>query len=234
MGEFLEQMKQVREGNLEVREKLILENIPLVWSMVKRFHYTNLDREELFQIGMVGLLQAVDRFDISYEVRFSTYAVPMILGEMKRFLRDDKPVKITRSIVENRKKIQEIVVENPGLSVMEIAEKSGLKLEDVVLAMESDKPVGSIYETVYDSGESQVLLIDQLDEKGKSLEERVEEQELLSQAFQNLDEEEEKMIRLRFYENKTQTQVGELLHMSQVQVSRMEKKVLKKMRSGIQ
>lgn len=216
------------------REQKILDNMPLVWSMVSRFRYGNQDKEELFQIGMIGLMQAVDRFDSGYGVRFSTYAVPVILGEIRRFLRDDTPVKITRSIVENRKQIRQLLEENAEYTIEEIAKKTNLSTEDVILAMESEKPVESIYEPVYDSGEGEVLLIEQLKKQEKPVEEQVMEKELLQQAFTQLEETEKRLIALRFYENKTQTQVGELLKITQVQVSRMEKKILRKMRQKLE
>ena len=234
MEQLEERITQAHQGDKEAREQLILDNIPLVWSMVGRFHYANRDKDELFQIGMVGLMQAVDRFDVSYGVQFSTYAVPMIIGEIRRFLRDDSLVKVTRSIVEHRKQIRALLEETPGLSVEEIAKRTGLTTEDIILAMESDRPVESIYEPVYDSGESRVMLVDQLKQQDKPIEESVMEKEMLAQAFAKLDDRESRMIRMRFYENKTQTEVGKMLDMTQVQVSRMEKKILLKMRMGIQ
>ena len=234
MSVLEERITRAHEGDMEEREQLILDNIPLVWSMVARFHYANRDKEELFQIGMVGLMQAIDRFDVSFGVQFSTYAVPLIIGEIRRFLRDDAPVRITRSVMENRKRIYQLIEEQGDLPVEEIVRRLGLTMEDVILAMESDKPVESIYEPVFDSGEGQVLLVDQLEQRDKPVEEQVLEKELIEQAFSGLDEREKEMIRLRFYENKTQSQVGEMMQMTQVQVSRMEKKLLLKMRKGIQ
>lgn len=229
-----ERITRAQQGDMEEREQLILDNIPLVWSMVARFCYAGRDKEELFQIGMVGLMQAIDRFDVSFGVQFSTYAVPLIIGEIRRFLRDDTTVKITRSVLENRKRIRQLTEQQEDVTVEEIVKKLGITMEDVILAIDSEKPVESIYEPVYDSGESQVFLVDQLEQQGKPVEEQVMERELIQQAFSTLDEKERQMIRLRFYDNKTQTQVGELLQMTQVQVSRMEKKILLKMRKGIQ
>ncbi len=228
-----ELLERARNGDSEAREEMILNNIPLVWSMVGRFPHAAQEREELFQVGMVGLLCAVDRFDPAYGVQFSTYAVPLILGEIRRFLRDDGPIKVSRSIVENRKKIRGLPDGGRSYSVEEIAEKTGLRVEDVVLAMGSEKPVESIYQSVYDSGEGEVLLVDQLRQRGKPIEQDIEERQLLQQAFGQLNEVEEQLIHLRFFENRTQTQIGEILHMTQVQVSRMEKKILCKMRRGI-
>lgn len=234
MQKWEEQIKLAHQGDVTAREQMILDNIPLVWSMVARFHYANREKEELFQIGMLGLMQAVDRFDVNFGVQFSTYAVPVIMGEIRRFLRDDAPVKVTRSIVENRKQIQKIQTENPGCTMEELAEKSGLSLEDVVLALESEQPVTSIYESVYDSGDSQIFLVDKLEQKEKTIEEQVEEKELLHQALSRLDDREKQMIEMRFFENKTQTQVGKILNMSQVQISRWEKKVLIKIRQVVE
>ena len=233
MEKWEEQIKLAHQGDVTAREQMILDNIPLVWSMVARFRYANRDREELFQNGMLGLMQAVDRFDTGFGVQFSTYAVPVIMGEIRRFLRDDTPVKVTRSIVENRKKIQMVQEKCPGISLGEIAKKSDLSVEDVVLALESEQPVSSIYESVYDSGESQVLLVDKLEQQEKNIEEQVMEKELLTQAFSKLDDRERKMIGVRFFENKNQTQIGEMLNMSHVQISRWEKKVLIKMRQVV-
>lgn len=229
-----ERIQRAQQGDVKEREQLILDNIPLVWSMVGRFHYLGRDKDELFQIGMVGLMQAVDRFDVGFGVQFSTYAVPLIIGEIRRFLRDDAPVKITRSVMENRKRIRELMDAEGDLNVEEIVARLHISMEDVILALESDKPVESIYEPVYDSGESQVYLVDKLEQQEKPIEEQVMERELIEQAFSTLDGREQRMIKLRFYENKTQSQVGELMEMTQVQVSRMEKKILLKMRKGIQ
>lgn len=234
MQKWEEQIKRAQSGDTKAREKMIMDNVPLVWSMVGRFRYANRDREELFQIGMVGLMQAVDRFNTGYGVQFSTYAVPLIVGEIRRFLREDTPMKITRSIVENKRKIQALQEQNPELSLQKIAELSALSMEDVILALESEQTVESIYETVFDSGESAICLVDKLEQEEKPVEEQIMEQTLLQQAFLGLDDKERQVIQLRFFENKTQTQVGKLLDMSQVQVSRWEKKILVKMRRSVE
>lgn len=233
MERLTERIRLAQQGDERERERLILDNVPLVWSVVRRFAYTGKDGEELFQIGMIGLMQALDRFDVSYDVKLSTYAVPMILGEIRRFLRDDTPVKISRNIMTNRQKIKELQEQGEDLSVDEIAERSGLSREDVVLALGSERPVGSIYEPVYDSGEGEVLLVEQLQEKGKSIEQRVMEKQQVDMALGVLDEQEKKLIHMRFFENLTQAQIGKDLKLSQVQVSRMEKKILRKMRQQL-
>ena len=185
----------------------------------------------MFQIGVIGLMQAVDRFDTSYDVKFSTYAVPLIIGEIRRFLRDDTPVKVARSIVENRRRIHALMEQQEHLTVEDIVKETELTMEDVMLALGSERPVESIYEPVYDSGEGEVLLIDQLQKTGKPMEQEVMEHQMLQEAFAQLDETETKVIRLRYFENKTQSQIGELMDMTQVQVFRLEKKILLKMRS---
>lgn len=233
MDGITERIERAQRGDKGERDRLVVDNMPLVWSMVGRFSSSGKDKEELFQIGMIGLMQAIDRFDTTYDVRFSTYAVPLILGEIRRFLRDDNPIKVSRTIAEHRKQIQTLQQGQEDISVDQIVEKTGLTREDVVLAMASARPVTSIYETAYDSGESQVLLVDQLEGKEKPMEEEVLEEQILALAMQALSAEEKNLIQMRFFENMTQTEIAGRLGMSQVQVSRREKKILQKMREFI-
>ena len=233
MDGITERIERAQRGDKGERDRLVVDNMPLVWSMVGRFSSSGKDKEELFQIGMIGLMQAIDRFDTTYDVRFSTYAVPMILGEIRRFLRDDNPIKVSRTIAEHRKQIQTLQQGQEDISVDQIVEKTGLTREDVVLAMASARPVTSIYETAYDSGESQVLLVDQLEGKEKPMEEEVLEEQILALAMQALSAEEKRLIQMRFFENMTQTEIAGRLGMTQVQVSRREKKILQKMREFI-
>lgn len=233
MDGITERIKRAQRGDKGERDRLVVDNMPLVWSMVGRFSSSGKDKEELFQIGMIGLMQAIDRFDTTYDVRFSTYAVPLILGEIRRFLRDDNPIKVSRTIAEHRKQIQTLQQGQEDISVDQIVEKTGLTREDVVLAMASARPVTSIYETAYDSGESQVLVVDQLEGKEKPMEEEVLEEQILALAMQALSAEEKRLIQMRFFENMTQTEIAGRLGMTQVQVSRREKKILQKMREFI-
>lgn len=233
MDGITERIERAQRGDKGERDRLVVDNMPLVWNMVGRFSSSGKDKEELFQIGMIGLMQAIDRFDTTYDVRFSTYAVPLILGEIRRFLRDDNPIKVSRTIAEHRKQIQTLQQGQEDLSVDQIVEKTGLTREDVVLAMASARPVTSIYETAYDSGESQVLLVDQLEGKEKPMEEEVLEEQILALAMQALSAEEKNLIQMRFFENMTQTEIAGRLGMTQVQVSRREKKILQKMREFI-
>ena len=233
MDGITERIERAQRGDKGERDRLVVDNMPLVWSMVGRFSSSGKDKEELFQIGMIGLMQAIDRFDTTYDVRFSTYVVPLILGEIRRFLRDDNPIKVSRTIAEHRKQIQTLQQGQEDISVDQIVEKTGLTREDVVLAMASARPVTSIYETAYDSGESQVLLVDQLEGKEKPMEEEVLEEQILALAMQALSAEEKNLIQMRFFENMTQTEIAGRLGMTQVQVSRREKKILQKMREFI-
>ena len=233
MDGITERIERAQRGDKGERDRLVVDNMPLVWSMVGRFSSSGKDKEELFQIGMIGLMQAIDRFDTTYDVRFSTYAVPLILGEIRRFLRDDNPIKVSRTIAEHRKQIQTLQQGQEDISVDQIVEKTGSTREDVVLAMASARPVISIYETAYDSGESQVLLVDQLEGKEKPMEEEVLEEQILALAMQALSAEEKNLIQMRFFENMTQTEIAGRLGMTQVQVSRREKKILQKMREFI-
>ena len=233
MDGITERIERAQRGDKGERDRLVVDNMPLVWSMVGRFSSSGKDKEELFQIGMIGLMQAIDRFDTTYGVRFSTYAVPLILGEIRRFLRDDNPIKVSRTIAEHRKQIQTLQQGQEDISVDQIVEKTGLTREDVVLAMASARPVTSIYETAYDSGESQVLLVDQLEGKEKPMEEEVLEEQILALAMQALSAEEKNLIQMRFFENMTQSEIAGRLGMTQVQVSRREKKILQKMREFI-
>ena len=233
MDGITERIERAQRGDKGERDRLVVDNMPLVWSMVGRFSSSGKDKEELFQIGMIGLMQAIDRFDTTYDVRFSTYAVPLILGEIRRFLRDDNPIKVSRTIAEHRKQIQTLQQGQEDISVDQIVEKTGLTREDVVLAMASARPVTSIYETAYDSGESQVLVVDQLEGKEKPMEEEVVEEQILALAMQALSAEEKRLIQMRFFENMTQTEIAGRLGMTQVQVSRREKKILQKLREFI-
>lgn len=225
---------QSKNGDKEVRNTLIENNLGLVHHIVKRYLGRGYDAEDLFQIGVIGLIKAVDNFDTTRNYCFSTYAVPLILGEIKRFFRDDGMVKISRRIKENAYRIKQ---ENEGMikrsgreaTISELMDLTGLEQEEIVLALESTKEVESIYKTIYRSDGSQVYLLDKLADvidENEQISNRIVLQELL----ESMEETEQQLIRLRYFENKTQTQVAEIMGISQVQVSRQEKKVLLKMR----
>ena len=224
-------------GDKEAREILIEKNLGLVHHIVKRFLGRGYDAEDLFQIGSIGLMKAIDKFDLSFDVKFSTYAVPMISGEIKRFLRDDGMVKVSRSLKENGWKIKqasERIAHEKGrdASLEEIVEETGLSKEDIVMAMEANVEVESIYKSVYQSDGNEIYLVDRLPEK-RDENEKLLNHMLLQQLMAELGEEEKRLITLRYFQDKTQMEVAKKLGVSQVQVSRMEKKILIRMREKL-
>ena len=227
-------LTQAQAGDREAREVLVEKNLGLVHHIVKRFLGRGYDAEDLFQIGSIGLMKAIDKFDLSYDVKFSTYAVPMIAGEIKRFLRDDGMVKVSRSLKENgirvRRAIEHMAKElgrEPTLS--EIGKTTGLSAEDIVVAMEANAEVESIYKTVYQNDGNEIYMVDRLPDDQDRNEELLNRM-LLEQLLAELTEEEKKLIGLRYFQDKTQVEVAGLLGISQVQVSRLEKRILLRMR----
>lgn len=224
-------------GDKEARERLILDNMALVWSIVRRFSNRGYEAQDLFQIGSIGLIKAIDKFDVSFEVKFSTYAVPMISGEIKRFLRDDGMIKMSRSIKENgwkvRRSMEKLSYElGRDATLEEIAEDAQISLEDVVMALEANVEVESIYKTIYQGDGNEITLEDKLPNENDESEKIVNHM-LMEQLMNLLEEEERELIILRYYEDKTQTEVAKRLGVSQVQVSRLEKKILRRMRSNL-
>ena len=230
-----ELIEKAQKGNKEAMACLIKENCGLIWSIVKRFSGRGYDREDLFQTGAVGLVKAIERFDISLGLKFSTYAVPMIIGEVKRFLRDDGMIKISRSIKETAAKVraaQQLYIQNYGEEAdsEKLAQILNMEKSDVELAIEASKDVESIYKTV-NGEDSDIYVIDKLkaDEKYTPNEELM----LLREAIKKLDENERKIIVMRYFNDKTQSETARKLGISQVQVSRLEKKILSKIRENI-
>ena len=230
-------IQRSHEGDEEAKAQLVEENTGLVWCIVKRFCNRGVEAEDLFQVGSIGLLKAIDKFDLSYNVKFSTYAVPMISGEIKRFLRDDGMIKVSRSLKELaykaylcQEKLQEKWGRDPTVS--EIAEHLGVATEELTQAMDASGDIESLNKPIYQKEGQEIRLMDKLPEK-EGGEERLLNQMLLSQLLAYLNKEERKLIYLRYFANQTQTQVGVTLGISQVQVSRMEKKILKSLREKI-
>ncbi|MCI9337305.1 MAG: SigB/SigF/SigG family RNA polymerase sigma factor [Lachnospiraceae bacterium] len=240
-------------GESEAREVLIESNLGLVRHIVRRFAGRGYDLEDLFQIGVIGLMKAIDKFDLKLGLKFSTYAVPMITGEIKRFLRDDGPVKVSRTIKENGLKVKLARESLQGKNnreptVQEIARAAGLSVEDVVLAMEASIEVESIYSAVYQDDGSEVYLVDKVvrgreGSVGSSVaggcngEDREKEEllnhMLLGQLLDSLEPGDRNLICMRYFQNKTQTEIAARLGVSQVQVSRMEKRILLKLREEV-
>lgn len=227
---------RAQNGEKEAREQLFNENTGLVHHVVKRFmNRSGVEADDLFQIGAMGLLKAIERFDTGHGVCFSTYAVPLIMGEIRRFLRDDGMIKVSRSVKENgrklkwiREELQQKTGREPTLSELERA--SGIAVEDIMTALDAGREVESIYKTVYESDGNEVRLLDTLGKEEES--EKIVDRLLLEKLLGSLDERERSLIRLRYFENRTQVQVAGDMGMSQVQVSRMEKKVLLRLRQA--
>lgn len=237
MEHTLALIKSAHEGDKKARDTLIEENIGLVWSIVKRFQNRGVEMEDLFQIGSIGLIKAVDKFDLSYEVQFSTYAVPMITGEIKRFLRDDGILKVSRSLKEMVQKaygVREALEKQKGRepTVSEIAEEMDVPVEELMLAMEAGAQVESLQQVIYQGDGNDISLMDKLEEKentGEKLLNRLFLEEILGE----LDGKERELIFKRYFLEKTQSAIAEEMGISQVQVSRMEKKIIKEMRGKL-
>ncbi len=233
----IELIKKSHNGDKEARDALVSNNIGLIWSIVKRFSGRGHDLEDLFQIGCIGMLKAIDKFDLSFDVKLSTYAVPMISGEIKRFLRDDGMVKVSRSLKENGWKIRQAsdrLSQQYGrdATIDEIAVATELSVEEIVMAMEANVEVDSIYKSIYQNDGSEIYLVDKLPED-RNDNEKLLNNMLLNQLLEELSDEERELINLRYFKDKTQVDVANSLGISQVQVSRMEKKILLKMRSRL-
>lgn len=244
-------LAKARAGDREARRVLVEKNLGLVHHIVKRYLGRGYEAEDLFQIGSIGLIKAIDKFDLKFDVKFSTYAVPMIAGEIKRFLRDDGMVKIGRTLKENgfkvkmaREQLSQELGREPTLQ--EVAQKTGLSVEETVMATEASAEVESIYKPVYQSDGSEVYLADRLTlgnggeavtgENGPcedTEKEQLLNHMLLQQLLSELDEKELSLIQMRYFQDKTQTEVAKRMGISQVQVSRLEKRILIRMREKV-
>ena len=217
-----------------VKEELLVGNMRLVLSLMKRFYQKSKHYEDLFQVGMIGLIKAIDNFDTSYQLQFSTYAVPMISGEIKRFLRDDGMIKVSRSLKElsyrifqTREKMTDGLGREPTLE--ELSQEMGVEKEELVQAMEASGEVESLYRPIHQKEGSEISLLDKLEEK-EHREEKILDRMLLGQLLEKLDGQERTLIYLRYFAEKTQSAVGKEMGISQVQVSRMEKKIIQNLR----
>lgn len=224
-----------RKGDKEARERLICENAGLVYSIVKRFLGRGQEAEDLVQVGNIGLIKAIDKFDLSYDVQFSTYAVPMIVGEIKRFLRDDGMLKVSRTLKENagriyrlREEIEHSEGREPGLS--ELAERLEMSFEDASAAVSACSDVESLYQPAGTGKDGkEICLMDRIEEE-EHFDDVLLSRMALSSALASLTERERTIIIRRYYEDRTQTEIAKELGVSQVQVSRLEKKILGTMR----
>ena len=237
MERTLALIEQAHQGDKAAREMLVEENLGLVFTVVRRFAGRGCEMEDLIQIGNIGLLKAIDKFDLNYEVKVSTYAVPLIAGEIKRFLRDDGMIKVSRSLKETavliygtREMMEKRLGREPTMEELETELKIGR--EEMMLALEASAEVESIYRPVCQGDGNAVLLLDKLEEK-ENQNEKLLNHMLLEQLLENLEKEERRLIDLRYFRDKTQMETARELGISQVQVSRMEKRILQKMRGRI-
>ncbi|HZG60376.1 MAG TPA: RNA polymerase sporulation sigma factor SigF [Anoxybacillus sp.] len=230
--EIKELIRRSQEGDQEARDEIIEKNMRLVWSVVQRFLNRGYEPDDLFQIGCIGLLKSVDKFDLSYDVKFSTYAVPMIIGEIQRFIRDDGTVKVSRSLKETGNKIRKAKDElskkyGRAPTITELADYLNISPEDVILAQEAIRSPTSIHETVYENDGDPITLLDQItDQTTTSWFDKI----ALKKAIEELDERERLIVYLRYYKDQTQSEVASRLGISQVQVSRLEKKILQQIK----
>ena len=238
METIREQIRLAQQGSKEARERLVVDNAGLIWSVVKRFYGRGYDPEDLYQIGVIGLLKSIDKFDFQYDVKFSTYAVPMILGEIRRFLRDDGMIKVSRPLREtavraNAVRERLMKEKNREITVLELAEAMEMKVEDLVPALEAGREVESLSAVVYaKEGEKGLSLEECIPDQRK--EENMVERILLQEALAKLSSIERRVILLRYFEDKTQMDIAKIMGISQVQVSRIEKKVLLSLRRNME
>ena len=229
-------IERAQSGSKEDMTKLIEDNNGLIWSIVRRFGGRGYDIEDLYQIGSIGFIKAIQRFDTSFEVRLSTYAVPYILGEIKRYIRDDGPIKVSRSIKELNVKILELQKEyfnkyGRDITLEEISKEFKISKEEITMAMDSTRPVDSIESAKYKDTKTDktVSILEQIS-TGKDEQTEITNRITIKKLIGELDDKEKEIIMLRYYKQKTQMQVSKILGITQVQVSRIERKVLEKMK----
>ncbi len=225
---------RIKQGDKEARETYIKGNLRLVLSVIKRFSATNENVDDLFQIGCIGLIKAIDNFDTSLDVKFSTYAVPMIVGEIKRYLRDYNTIRVSRSLrdiaykaIYAKENLMKQNLKEP--TITEISDEIGIPKEEIVYALDAIQSPVSLYEPVYTEGGDVLYVMDQISDKKNKEENWVEELSLV-EAMKRLSEREKYIIKLRFFEGKTQMEVAGIIQISQAQVSRLEKNALATMK----
>lgn len=232
--EMQEMLKAIKAGDTQVREKFITGNLRLVLSVIQRFNNRGENPDDLFQVGCIGLIKALDNFDLSHGVKFSTYAVPMIIGEVRRYLRDNNSIRVSRSLrdiaykaLQAKEQLSSRLSREP--SVVEIAREIGAEREDVVMAMDSIQEPVSLFEPVFHDDGDAIYVMDQVQDT-KNTDEKWIENISLSEAMDKLSPREKHILKMRFFEGKTQMEVAEEISISQAQVSRLEKNALQYMR----
>lgn len=231
----IELLQKARNGDMSARDELINGNLKLVLSVIQRFTNRGEPLDDLFQVGCIGLIKAIDNFNISVGVRFSTYAVPMIIGEVKRYLRDATPIRVSRSMrdtaykaIQAREKLSNQLDRDP--TIEEISKELDMKKEDVVISLEAIVDPISLYEPVYSDGGEAIFVMDQIGDRNTA--DSWMDEIILCDAIRKLSEREKRILNLRFMLGKTQTEVAEEVGISQAQVSRLEKGALKKIKSN--
>lgn len=235
--EMQEMLLAIKAGDMEIRDKFIKGNLRLVLSVIQRFNNRGENPDDLFQVGCIGLIKALDNFDLSHGVKFSTYAVPMIIGEVRRYLRDNNSIRVSRSLrdiayraLQARERLSTELAREPSIS--EIAKDIEVPREDVVLAMDSIQDPVSLFEPVFHDDGDAIYVMDQVMDT-KNTDEKWIENISLSEAMQKLSPREKHILTMRFFEGKTQMEVAEEIAISQAQVSRLEKNALKYMRKYV-
>lgn len=236
MDQTREWLRRAKEGDKAAKDKLVTENTGLVWNVIRGFHGRGYDIEDLFQIGCIGLIKSIERFDLSYDVKFSTYAVPLISGEIKRFFRDDGMIKVSRKWKEEGYKLYQVsgrlsheLGREPTIEELSCA--SELPIDEVMLALEANAEVDSLNKAIQIEGK-EITLMERIPSE-TDMEDQIVNHLALRQAMEELTDREQKIIFMRYFQNKTQTEIAAELGVSQVQISRLEKKVLKKMRNNL-
>lgn len=237
MYDTFETIKMAQNGNDEAKSLLVKENSGLIWSIVRRFTGRGMEMEDLFQIGAIGLIKCIDKFDTSFNVKFSTYAVPMIMGEIKRFLRDDGILKVSRPLRElaiKAKYLKEAIYSKTGEypTINQLAKELEVETEYLVLALDAVRDIDSLHSTVFQKDGSEIYLVDRLakkDEGDFSLEDKI----TLKKAMDGLSFRDKQILLLRYFDDKTQVEVAHELGISQVQVSRLEKRILQGIKEKI-
>lgn len=235
-AELDELMKKIKAGNLDAREQFVFYNMRLVLSIVQRFSAKNGNADDIFQVGIIGLLKSIDNFDISVGVKFSTYAVPMIIGEIRKYLRDLSTMKVTRSIRDIayralQAKEHILKTSNKEATIEEISKEIGIPERQIVDAMEAISEPLSLYETVFHDDNDTMLIMDQI--KDNSNDDEILEKTALKQALSSLGKREQQILFLRYYVGKTQMEISDTIGISQAQVSRLEKDALKEIKSSV-
>lgn len=231
-------ISRAKAGDREAQSILVERNAGLVWSIVRRFQNRGHETDDLFQIGCIGLIKSINKFDPSFDVKFSTYAVPMIVGEIKRFLRDDGIIKVSRSLKETSNKARitrEVMTKELGRepTINELSQRLNISAEDLVMAVEAAHVPESLFNTVGEGDNNPILLIDRINDEVNENETDLIDKIALRQVLDTLKPREKQIIILRYFKEKTQVQIARLLGISQVQVSRIEKKILEELRQKI-